>query len=96
MNLWQRFKRLGLWPKLGVVAALCTILAPFWGLARWLLAPGREDSVKVEVQDSPNATVQTAINSPNATQVVIENPTIKLSPQLERKLTIAPEYVNQP
>jgi hypothetical protein len=92
MNLWQRFKRLTFWNKVSAIAALCSILC----FAGWLLFRSPEDSVRVEVQDSPDAKVQTAVNSPNTTQILIENLTVKLSPQLERKLTMSPVYVNKP
>ena len=96
MNLWQRFKRLTFWNKLGVISALCSILGVAVGILGWILFRSPEASVRVEVQDSPDAKVQTAVNSPNTTQILIENLTVKLSPQLERKLTMSPVYVNKP
>ncbi len=92
MNLWQRLKRLTFWNKLGAVGAICSILA----FAGWLLFRSPETSVKVNVQDSPDAKVQTAVNSPNATQILIEDLTINLSPQLKPQLTIETVYVNKP
>ena len=69
MNLWQRFKKLTFWNKIGAVGAICSILA-----VMWLLFPSPETSVNV----------------------AIENVTIKLPPQLERKLAINAVYVNKP
>jgi hypothetical protein len=92
MNLWLRFRRLTLWNKLFVVGSLCSILA-FVG---WLVFGGGENSVDVNVEDSPDAKVQSAVKSPGATQVMIENLTVNLSAQLERKLTLSPVYVNKP
>ncbi len=91
MNLWQRFKKLTFWNKIGAVGAICSILA-----IAWLLFPSPETTVKVDVQNSPDAKVQTAVNSPYTTQIMTENLTIKLQPQLERKLTINAVYVNRP
>lgn len=91
MNLWKRFKKLSFWHKMGAVGAICSIL----GFAGWLLFRGQETSVKVDVQGSPDAKVQTTVNSPNATQIMIENATVKLAPELERKLTISAVYVNK-
>jgi hypothetical protein len=54
------------------------------------------DSIKVgpSIQESPDAKQLITVNSPNTTQLVIENLTINLSPQLERKLAMKPVYVN--
>jgi len=91
MNLCQRFKKLTFWNKIGTVGAICSILA-----VMWFLFPSKEASIKVDVQDSPDTKIQTAVNSPNITQIMTENLTIKLQPQLERKLTINAVYVNKP
>jgi len=88
MNFWQRFKRLSFWNKLGAVAGICTI-------AGLLLFRSRDNSVRVSVNDSPGAKVQNAVNSPNASQIFIEDLTINLSQQLERKLIINTVYVNK-
>jgi len=55
------------------------------------------DSIKIDtsIQESPDAKQQIAVNSPNTNQLVIENLTINLSPQLERKLVMKPVYVNR-
>ena len=76
---------------MGAVGAICSILA-----VMWLLFPRPGPAVKVDIQDSPDAKVQTAVNSPNTTQIMTENVTIKLPPQLERKLTINTVYINKP
>jgi hypothetical protein len=91
MNLWQRFKKLTFWNKIGAFGAICSILA-----VMWLLFSNAETSVNISVQDSPDTKVQTAVNSPNTTQIIAENVTINLPPQLERKLTIDAVYVNKP
>jgi len=91
MNLSQRFKKLTFWNKIGTVGAICSILA-----VMWLLFPSPETSVKLDIQDSPDAKVQTAVNSSNTTQIMTENVTINLPPQLERKLTINAMYINKP
>ena len=95
MNLWHRFKRLTFWNKLATLGAGCSILAFIVGIVWWFLVPTPQPPVDVEVQDSPDAKVQIAVNSPYATQIVTENLTINLSPLLERKLTMNPVYVNK-
>ncbi|HLB74860.1 MAG TPA: hypothetical protein VJJ98_12635, partial [Sedimentisphaerales bacterium] len=80
MNLWQRFKRLSLWNKVGVLGGFCSIL----GFLGWLLLRSPQSSVEVNL---------TAVNSPNTTQIITEKVTIELSPQLKPKLTVAPVYV---
>jgi len=94
MNLWQRFKKLTFWHKIEAVGAICSILAFLFVMC--LRSPSPETSVNVGVQDSLNAKVQTAVNSPNTTQIITENVTINFPPQLERKLTINAVYVNKP
>ena len=91
MNLWQRFKRLRFWNKLSAIAGICSILA-FTG---WLFFRSKDNSVRVNVYDSPDAQVQTVVNSPNSSQILIEDLTINLSQQLERKLIINTVYVNK-
>ena len=61
MNLWQRFKRLKFWGKLAAIGSLCSILA-FISCLFWKLGT----SVDVNVQDSPEARIQTAVNSPGS------------------------------
>ena len=91
MNLWRRFKRLTIWHKLGAIGAVCSIL----GVALCFLFLGPETSVKVNVQDSRDAKVQTAVNSPNATQILTEKVTIELPLRLKPKLSMSPMYVNK-
>jgi len=55
-----------------------------------------DQSVTVDVEDSPGAKTQTAINSPGATQIVADKVTVFLSPKLERTLTMEPVHVNKP
>lgn len=76
---------------MGAVGAICSILA----FAGWILFSRQGTSVEFNVQDSTNSKVQTIINSPNATQILIDDLTVNFSPALERKLIINAEYVNK-
>jgi hypothetical protein len=53
-------------------------------------------SVSVDVEDSPAAKTQTAVNSPGATQIIADKVSIEVSAKLERKLTLDAVYVNKP
>lgn len=103
--VWQwLYKRLGIepdefWKKPQFILCVAwLIITPIVGRFTRSRPPDRQSPVHVEVnvQDSPDAKVQTAVNSPNATQILIEDLTINPSPQLERKLTMNPVYVNKP
>ena len=92
MNIWQRFRRLNVWKKLGAIGSICSILA----FAGWLLFRLSDASVDVNVQDSPSANVQTAVESPGATQIIAEHVKIIIvTPSLERKLSMEPVYINK-
>ncbi len=92
VNLWQRFKRLNFWNRLYTIAAICSIV----GFLGWLLCPRPQTSVNVDIKGSPEAKVQTAVNSPGAIQIITEQVNITVSPKLERKLTIDPVHLSKP
>ena len=93
MNIWERFKRLTLWNKIGAVGAVCSVV----GLACWLLFRDAGTSVNVKVNDSPGANVQSAVDSPGATQVIAENVTVtNVSRVPKPKLSAMVAYANKP
>lgn len=83
---------LKIWNKIGVVGSICSILA----FACWFLIRDGGTSVNVSVDQSPEAKVQTVVDSPGATQIIADQVTINVSPKLERKLTMEPVHVNKP
>lgn len=91
MNLWQRFKRLTFWNKLCAFGAVCSIL----GFGAWLLFRDSGTKADVDVDRSPNAKVQTAVGSPGATQIIADQVTVRVSPKLQRTLTMETVYVNK-
>ena len=101
MKITERFKRLNLWNKLGVIGATCSILA-FLG---WLLWPkGSGTSIEIDADqnsvvqapvNSPGAVVQNMTDSPGGTQIIADKVTFELSAKLERKLTLNAVYVNK-
>jgi len=95
MTFWQRLK-LGV-KKLGPTGKVifwATIIAPIISiLGLFLFKSCTGDIDNREIDKSINVN-QTMINSPNATQILIDDLTVNFSSALERNLIINAEYVN--
>lgn len=92
MKLRTRFKKLTLWHKLGVIGALCSIIA-----VPLALRCRRDSSSHVLVENSPGAIVQTQVDSPNSVQITAEHLHVtKTKETTKPKVTMERIYVNQP
>jgi hypothetical protein len=65
MKVSQRYRQLSTWNKIGFWGSICSIV----GLVLYLLVPSGQSKTSIRIDRSPGAVVQSAVDSPNTTQI---------------------------